>query len=344
VAAWFGRTGSLPMMVHRIVVFVALVIVAVVVPSARGVAAAGCAAAYPEAAWIGQPVTTPGLIVEVADVPDGLAARFARELDTAAGWIAGEIGPTTATVCIADPGGSFDTDRFERPGVRFHAVRDLEAGRITLSAERVGQVGPAGAFALAHLALWQRSDRLGWPEPLATAIARWYRARMLQRIVLDHAAIRIANFFDTEARIDWAASRQAPVVAWDPETNDGLLGDMVDFAVRTEGSDVLTDPDPVRWTAIETRWRTALRNELRGSEDDSTGWKGGLAFTLGALALALIVALAGFISKRLGRRRPPTPPPIPGFFEMPEGLSGAPVDQDRATAARVDGLSEGGGR
>ncbi len=329
-------------MAHRILASVALVVLAVAVLPARANAAEGCAAAYPEAVWTARAVTTPGLVVEVADVPDGLAARFARELDTAAGWIVDEIGSVSATVCIADPGGSFDAGRFERPGVRFHAVRDLEAGRITLSAERVGQVGPAGAFALAHLALWQRSDHAGWPEPLATAIARWYRARMLDRIVLDHAAIRIANFFDTEARIDWATSRQQPVVEWDPETNDGLLGDMIDFAVGTEGPEVLTDPDPARWTAIEARWRTALRNELRGSEDDSTGWKGGLVFTLGAVALAVVVALAGFISKRLGRRRPPTPPPIPGFFETPEGGPGSSADRDVDPAAGR--LVEGSGR
>ncbi|HHC07977.1 MAG TPA: hypothetical protein ENK55_04595 [Actinobacteria bacterium] len=318
-------------------------------PPVGSVEPPACPERYPEARW--ERLPTSGVEVWASGVPEGLAGRFDREIEEAGATIAAEIGPFAAVVCIVDPTGGFDASRYETPGRRFHAVRDLPAGVVTISDERVGQVGPAVAFALSQIALWQRSEGEGWPEPLAGAIGAWYRSRAEDRVELDHAVAMMANFFETEASIDWARSRQDPVVAWDPEAvarprletcsirgctpatiGAWVPGDVVDFAVATEGAEVLTDPDPARWGRIEGAWRRALRDELRGSTTDSTGWRGGVLVVAGSLVAALAVAVAGYAAKRRRRRRRPTPPPIPGFFEEVQPTDAAAVDT-RGSAA-----------
>ncbi|RLE15882.1 MAG: hypothetical protein DRJ28_02965, partial [Actinobacteria bacterium] len=69
-----------------------------------------------------------------------------------------------------------------------------------------------------------------------------------------------------------------------------------------------------RWSQIEGEWRTALRNDLRGSDTDSTGWIGGVALTVISVIVALIAIVLGLWAKHRKRARPQTPSPIPGFF------------------------------
>ena len=272
--------------------------------------------------------------IESTGVPAGQGERFAREIGTVVGWITNEMGPVTATVCLvgADEDTAFDRDQVQTQSRLFHARMEADRALLVISTpEQIGRVSAAAAFGLSHIKLWQESGGEGWPEPLATAIAFWYRTRLLDHLELRHAEARAENFFDNESRVDWVASRQVAVLVWNPETHGtqrqtgfqsglvavtpGASGDIIAFATAAEGLDILLDRDRERWAERERSWRVSLRVELTGRETPTTVWVGGIGIAVGVVLLATVVAVGGIVSKRRRRRhRTQTPPPVPGLF------------------------------
>ena len=278
-----------------------------------------CAERFPEADWVelregSGPIDAAGVRIESTGVAPKLGERFNREIMLVAGWISDDIGPFSATVCLVSTDSTFEVGRYESGSFRFHAHSDLPGRLLVLNVQRVGFVGPAGAYALAQHALWQGNGEKPFPEPIASVVGQWYRARFLDRLEQYHRDVMFGNFFDTEAFVEWTSSSQDPIQDWDPENNFAPIGDFMEFAVANYGTGVLLETDGERWSEIEGEWRVALRNDLRGRDTDTTGWIGGVALTAASILIALVAITLGLISKHRRTVRKATPAPIPGFF------------------------------
>ncbi|GMR01936.1 MAG: hypothetical protein BMS9Abin20_0260 [Acidimicrobiia bacterium] len=271
-----------------------------------------CADRFPEVAWA--EISTGDVAVYAAGVPVAMADRFDREIGLVSGWIAEDIGRFEATVCLVDYELRSIGDEFESGSRHFQAHQDLQERFVLLSTQRPAFIGPAAAFALAHQALWQNNGNAAFPEPIASVIAHWYRARILGRLEYYHRDVMVENFFDTDSVIDWAASSQEPVQDWIPENNFRAIGDFVDFAVSEHGTDVLLETDPAVWSEIEGEWRVALRADLTGRTTATTDWIVGVAIAIGIMVAAGVAVTLGLISKYRRKRRTPTASPTPGFF------------------------------
>ncbi len=296
----------------RLAVVGALAVALVAVASPVGAASRGCADRFPAVSWT--QVSTGDVAVYVAGVPSAMAERFAREISLVSGWITDDIGTFEADVCLVDHDLRFIGDEYVSGSQQFHAHQDLEGRFVLLNTQRPGFVGPAAAFALAHQALWQNNGDEPFPEPIAGVIAHWYRARILDRLEYYHRDVMVENFFDTESVVDWGASFQDPVQDWNPETNFRAIGDFVDFAVATYGTDVLAETDAAVWSRIEGEWRTSLRADLTGRDTPTTDWVLGVGVAIGIVGVAIVAIALGLISKYRRKRRIDTAPPIPGFF------------------------------
>jgi hypothetical protein len=303
---------------RRAVAALGMIILAVVaIPAASAQQSGRCADAYPEAQW--DRVTGASVAIYASAVPIEQQRRFAEEIDAAVAWIVDEMGPVDGTVCLVDEASQFDRERYLLGSAQFHAAVVADDGIVAVStSEQLGRVGAAATFGLVHLRLWQESGGSGWPEPLATAIAHWYRTRLLDRLDLRHAEARVANFFTDTSQVDWGGRVQQATLLWDPGRNDSAIGDLVAHAVAAEGTAVLLDADAARWAAREERWRIALRTELTGREGPTTTWISGVVLAIAVVLVAAGIAVLGFWSKRRILRKRPTPPPLPGFFDRDE--------------------------
>lgn len=293
---------------------VVLVLGAMLALAQPAVAASGdsCAARFPEATW--DPVADGSVTVEATGLTPGLTARFVDEIALVSGWIAADIGAFSSTVCLIANDSAFDTARWVDGSQRFHARMEMDERLVALNVERFGFVGPAAAWSLAHQALWQNTSLDAHPEPIASVIGQWYRARFLDRMELYYRDVMVENFFDTEAVIDWTADRQPLVREWDPERNFQAIGTFVDFAVEQYGTPVLLETDGARWSEIEGEWRVALRTDLTGRSTPTTDWMIGVAVVAGVILVAIIAIILGLWSKHRKVERPPSEPAIPGFF------------------------------
>jgi hypothetical protein len=244
-----------------------------------------------------------------------IAARFADEIGIAEEWIVDEIGPFEATVCLVGPDSVFDTDRFLVGSQQFHIVSDLEEQLVAMDTDRSTRfVAPAMAFALPQHALYQNNGNRGFPEPIASTISHWYRARILDRLPYYHNDEMTSNFFDTEARLVWTAGEQEPFQSWNPEGNVSSIGDFIDFATTARGNEILLTTDGQVWAEIEGEWRTALRVELTGRSTPTTGWRIGIAIIVIVMVGGIGLAIGSVIHSRRTKQRPVTEAPIPGFF------------------------------
>jgi hypothetical protein len=296
------------------------------VQPASAQAASRCENLFPGIAWT--PIEGGTVDVAFVGIPQGQVDRFTAEIESSAAAIAADIGGLDdASVCLVGKGVDIDMGAYLEPTRRFHAVLDAPNNVLALSAENVSNVKPAAAFGLAHLALWNRSDGAGWPEPLASAIAHWYRAVALDRLTVYHKQAQGADFrvnaltgessfgldFSTDPRVDWFASRQVPVRSWDPTNNDIPIGDFIEYTVSVSGKDVLLDVDADAWVVREGEWRTALVADLTGRTTPTTTWRAGVILIVVLLIIATVIAIGGWRSKRK-RKSTETPPPMPGLF------------------------------
>ncbi len=321
--------NTIPGMIVRMFLAAAVMVVAVAAP-VGAVESGGCAERFPEVEWTR--LDTP-VDVYAAGVPRGHAERYAREITGAVDQIVEHYGSFDATVCLFDPDSGFDTSRFVSGSDRLHAMLFLDEGLLLLSTENVGLTGEAAAFGLAHLAMYQYSDGVGFPEPQASTLAQYFRSEVRDREIYDHAEAKASNFFGPETVTPWSSGMQADPLVWDPGVGHASFGgkkgpaadamspssthmaDLVRYGMKTIGERIFTDTDPVMWTNLEAAWRNALTVELMGTEQPTTGWRPGLAVAVGIVVGALIAFALGYISKRRNRKRPETPEPIPGFFD-----------------------------
>ena len=271
-----------------------------------------CPQRFPEVEW--QLALDGDVEVYVAGIPEAMAERFSSEIGLSSAWIAEDIGSFETVVCIIGEDAAYLGDQFVSGSVGFHAHQDLTERFMMVESQRPGFVGPAVTYALAHQALWQNNGDEAFPEPIASVIAQWYRARILERLELYHAEVMFENFFDTDAVIDWTESSQEPVQNWIPENNFRAIGDFVDFAVGEHGTGVLLETEGSVWTDIEGEWRTALRSDLTGRATPTTDWVFGVAIAVAIVVVALVAIGLGLYSKHRRKRRIPTAPPMPGFF------------------------------
>jgi hypothetical protein len=302
------------MLFRRLLMLSGPVAVALVALPGAAAASAGqpCSERFPETEWTS--VADGRVSIETTDVAPGLAERFVREIGLIETWVGEEIGFVDVTVCLVDSESAFDVTRYTSGSQRFHARMEMEEQLLVLSTERVGFVGPASAWALAHHGLWQNGEVGPYPEPIASVIGQWYRARILDRLDLYHRDVMVENFFDTESVINWTESEQPPVIDWDPEQNFQAIGDFVDFAVATHGTDVLLESDGDRWSEIEAEWRVALRADLTGRTTPTTEWIVGVSLVVGLLVVASVAVGLGIWSKHRRKQRPETSAAIPRFF------------------------------
>jgi hypothetical protein len=320
---------TIRVMVVRSLLGAFLIVLGVAAP-ALGQDAGDCAERFPEVTWLR--LDTP-VDVYAAGVPVGHADRYAGEINGAVDQIVEHFGSFDATVCLFAPDSAFDTSRFVSGSDRLHALLLTDDALLILSTENVGLTGSAAAFGLAHIAMWQYSGGVGFPESQASTIAQYFRSEVRDRAVYDHAEAKASNFFGPEVVTPWSYARQADPLAWDPGAGRSSFGagtgpasdaasaasthmaDLVRFGMQEEGEEIFTNTDPAMWTDLESRWRDALTAEMMGTDEPTTGWRTGLAFAVGIVVAAAVAVTLGFISKRRGRQRPETPEPIPGFFD-----------------------------
>jgi hypothetical protein len=194
-------------------------------------------------------------------------------------------------------------------------VIDLEEQLVAMNTDRNTRfVAPAMAFALPQHALYQNNGNRAFPEPIASTISHWYRARILDRLPYYHNDEMTSNFFDTEARFVWTVGEQEPFQSWNPEGNVSSIGDFIDYATAAHGNEILLETDGQVWAEIEGEWRTALRVELTGRSTPTTGWKIGIAIIVIVMVGGIGLAIGSVIHSRRTRQRPETEAPIPGFF------------------------------
>jgi hypothetical protein len=271
-----------------------------------------CEQRFPQVEWV--LVRDGDVAVYAAGVPEAMAERFGREIELSSGWITDDIGSFETVVCLFGDDVAYIGDQFVSGSVGFHAHQDLNERFIAIETQRPGFVSPAVAYAMAHQALWQNNENEAFPEPIASVIAQWYRARILERLELYHAEVMIENFFDTDAVIDWTESSQEAVQNWIPESNFRVIGDFVDFAVTEHGTGVLLETAGPAWTEIEGEWRVALRSDLTGRETPTTEWILGVVIAGAIVGIAVISIGLGLYSKHRKKERVETAPPMPGFF------------------------------
>ncbi|MCB1246167.1 MAG: hypothetical protein KDB69_02750 [Acidimicrobiia bacterium] len=289
---------------------VGIVLVGVALPAVA--ATPSCGDLYPEARW---DVVDDGPVrIEVSDMTKGLAARFDDEIGMATGWIVDEVGPVELTICLVDEASAFDRDRYRNGSEQFHVVSDLDRRFVAMDTRRQTKfVAPAMAFAVSQHALFQNNGG-PFPEPLASTIGYWYRARTIEQLPYDRRTQRGANLFSTDARIEWTAGSQEPVRAWDPERNESSIGAFIDYVVDRHGPSVMLDTTPQTWADLEAEWRTSMRIDLTGSANPTTGWRVGAAMVVGVVVIGSLMAGVGIYRKHRRRDHPETPEPIPGFF------------------------------
>jgi hypothetical protein len=162
------------------------------------------------------------------------------------------------------------------------------------------------AFGLAYATLWglaQQQGLEGYPEPLATVIGQWYMSRAAGKLDLHHSQMRGGAFFRDPGgegvdSTDWTAAQQPPVYVWNPQFQESPIGDLVAFAVETQGPEVLLDTDGARWSEIEQKWQAALREEALQGAGSGNAWVIGLAVIVGFVGLAILLALLNRRSRR----------------------------------------------
>ncbi len=284
-------------------------------PTAMAQATTRCAELFPEAEW----VAVDGLSVDVgmSDVPAGRMERFSAEIERTAAAVTSDLGGLTdSTVCIVGGDSTFDDSRYTAPTLRFHAAIDSPNNVIVISAASPGAVLPASAFAIPHLALWNLSDGEGWPEPIASTIAQWYRAIALDRMAQYRVESTGADFsvdpltgegnfgldFSTDARIDWLASSQVAVRAWDPSRNEAAIGYFIEYTAAENGVASITSQDAAEWSAREEAWRSSLVTDMTGRTEPTTGWISGITIAAVAVIVTIVLAVGGFITKRRSKR------------------------------------------
>ena len=288
---------------------------AVASPQATADTATRCAELFPESEW----VAVEGLSVDVgmSDVPPGRMERFAAEIDSTAAAVTSDLGGLEGSaVCVVGPDSGFDGTRYAEPPTRFHAAVDGPSNVIVISAASPGNVSPASAFAIPHLALWNLSGGEGWPEPIASTIAQWYRAVALDRMALYRVESTGADFsvdpisgegnygldFSTDPRIDWLSSQQVAVRSWDPATNEAAIGYFIDYTVTQNGIESITSLEATEWSEREEAWRTSLVADMTGRTEPTTGWISGVTIAAIAIVVAAGLAISGFITKRRSKR------------------------------------------
>ena len=275
-----------------------------------------CASVFPEAVW----VAGDSSVVDVgfSSVAPGLADRFTSEIEATATPVTSEIGGLdSVAVCVAGRDPAIDVAMYLEPTKRFHAILDHDQDVLVLSAESPGNIRKAAAFGIPQLALWNASGRTGWPEPIASAIGQWYRARVLDRMTqyrvlstgADFSVDRLtgeSNFgldFDTDARIEWVAGTQPAQRTWDPSRNDTPIGYFIEYTVANEGIEVLFDPDAGAWERREEAWRSSLVTDLTGRDDPTTGWVTGVSIAVLMLIASAALATGSFLTKRRKQQR-----------------------------------------
>ncbi len=315
---------------RRLLALIPIMVVVGAIPAGAQVTSR-CAEVFPDAEW----TAIEGLTIDlgVAGVGAGEVERFSAEIEASAARIQADIGGLGGVaVCLASRDAEFDTSAYVAPTKRFHALLDGRKKVLALTTERVGAIKPAAAFGLAQLALWNNSGGEGWPEPLASTIAHWYRAIAIDRLDQYHVEVMGADFsvdavtgesnygldFTTDPRIDWVEYAQPASRTWDPSTNDEPIGDFIEYTVAREGSSVLLDTDEDAWTLREEAWRIGLVQDLTGRTTPTTGWRTGVIMAVALVIFASGVAIGGWYSKRR-KPRIETPPPVPGFFASAEG-------------------------
>jgi hypothetical protein len=284
----------------------------ILVAPAQAAAPVNCPDRFPQVEW--NLVLDGDVAVYTARVPDAMGERFSRETALARGWVTEDIGSFEAVVCLVGEDAAYIGDQFVSGSTGFHAHQDLNERFVMIETQRPGFVGPAVSYALAHQALWQNNGDQAFPEPIASVVAQWYRARILERLEAYHAEVMFENFFDTDAVIDWTAESQEAITDWIPENNFRAIGDFVDFAVSEHGTEILLETDGAVWKEIEGEWRIGLRSDLTGRDTPTTDWVFGVAIVVAIILVALLAIGLGLWSKHRKQERAVTAPPLPGFF------------------------------
>ena len=275
-----------------------------------------CATLFPEAEWVAGESSI--LDIGFSAVPEGRAERFTAEIEATAAAVSSDIGGLEGSaVCVVGSDSAFDPAPYIERTKRFHAVLDHDNDVLLLSAASPGNIERAAAFGVPHLALWNLSGGVGWPEPLASTIGQWYRAVALDRMAQYRVQSTGADFsvdpitgegnfgldFSTEARIAWTESTQPALRTWDPSRNDAPIGYFIEYTVASEGPEVLADTDADTWQGREALWRQSLVSDLTGRTEPTTGWISGISLAVAVLVVAAVLAIGGFVMKRRRNRR-----------------------------------------
>lgn len=294
-------------MARRTALSLVLGVVLLTTPVGRASAAdAWCDVHFPHEDW--QPVgETEFLTVATAGLPEGQALRFADEASATARMLHDDLGPFPQLhLCVYGPDVRLAPTGILPEGQRVHSVVFNDDATVYIGVLEASFFDEAHAFGLAYAALWQVATELGldgYPEPLATTIGQWYLSRVAGKTELHHSQMRSGAFFADPsgkgvAATDWTSEAQPAIYPWNPQFQESPVADLVDYAVRTAGPEVLRNPTNARWQAVETSWQEALRDEALQGRSSGNDWVIGLAIVVGMVGLAGLLAWLTRRSKR----------------------------------------------
>lgn len=304
------------------VVVVAGAVAGVPAVASEAEAEIGCADHFPFLSW--NAIGSVGPIdVRTVAVDPQLSGRILDDVGDVVGLLDGELSlADDLHVCVFGADASINDAGLLPPGQRVHAVVFGPDQVVAVDAQQLVLVEPAITYGIAYAALWATAAELGtvgYPEPLGTAVAQWYMARVGRRLEAHHASIRTATFFaDPEGRAesaDWAMTMQEPVFVWNPEFIESPIGDLVEFAVARNGPAILRTPTSDVWAAVDADWRVALRDELLQGATGERAWRVGLGLVIGLIVVAVLLAFGHRRVKRRHRYQVGKTEPIPGFFD-----------------------------
>lgn len=290
-----------------------------VVPAAA--ADEACSGWSPGTAWRSAATIGPITLV-TAGVEDGIATRFASDIEDLLAAMDGVLPLDAAVVCAFDETELADDGGLVPENQRLHGAVLTSDRVVVLDAGMTAQFRPAVAVGLTYLALWDLAGdqgRDGYPEPLRDAVSQWFAAGLTSRLALHRDMMRRQVAFtrpeDDSTTDRWTYGIQSETFVWNPEFQESPVGDLVAYAVDSRGTDVLHDLTADTWDGIDTEWRVQRRFELLGDQRNAVDWRWGLGILLAALAAAATLAYLQRVARRRHRYRPGDTTAAPGFFD-----------------------------
>lgn len=287
-------------------------VLVLVVTAAPAHAAGQCAARFPDAGFDTQAAAGVVSVVGVG-LNEELTARYADVWSPVVGLLQNDFGTLDGVeVCVFDNALPLDSADYDYPDtLPVRAIAFADEGMVVLSAWRIAGPLDAGLVGLVHIAQ-VRAGGGSYPQPFGDDGIGYYRNRVEGTTNAVHNRFVRANVGLREPwpPFPWLIDEpRSDILVWNPESAIGSqyssgigyggAGEFTNYVVENGGVEVLTSPDPDTVAALDESWRQQLFDESGSIPGGSRGWIRGVLFAVGAIVVAVGVA----VSTRLTRKR-----------------------------------------